>query len=97
MQDPSFSHNRSLLGCFFGTLSPSFLQILSTRLWFTFHPLDLPPIVVPLVTSLPKSEEPLERAGEPDDVAKVVLFLVSGAADFITGELILVDGGHLLC
>jgi len=40
---------------------------------------------------------PLGRMGEPDDVAKVVLFLVSGAADFITGELILVDGGHLLC
>ena len=40
---------------------------------------------------------PLGRMGEPDDIAKVVLFLVSGAADFITGELILVDGGHLLC
>jgi 2-deoxy-D-gluconate 3-dehydrogenase len=40
---------------------------------------------------------PLGRMGEPDDVAKVVLFLASGAADFITGELILVDGGHLLC
>jgi len=40
---------------------------------------------------------PLGRLGEPDDVAKVVLFLASGAADFITGELILVDGGHLLC
>jgi 2-deoxy-D-gluconate 3-dehydrogenase len=40
---------------------------------------------------------PVGRMGEPDDVAKVVLFLVSGAADFITGEIILVDGGHLLC
>jgi 2-deoxy-D-gluconate 3-dehydrogenase len=39
---------------------------------------------------------PLGRMGEPDDIAKVVLFLASGAADFITGELILVDGGHLL-
>jgi NAD(P)-dependent dehydrogenase (short-subunit alcohol dehydrogenase family) len=40
---------------------------------------------------------PLGRLGEPDDIAKVVLFLASGAADFITGELILIDGGHLLC
>ena len=40
---------------------------------------------------------PLGRLGEPDDIAKVVLFLASGAADFMTGELILVDGGHLLC
>jgi 2-deoxy-D-gluconate 3-dehydrogenase len=39
---------------------------------------------------------PVGRMGEPDDVAKVVLFLASRAADFITGELILVDGGHLL-
>ena len=39
---------------------------------------------------------PVGRMGKPDDVAKVVLFLASGAADFITGELILVDGGYLL-
>jgi len=38
----------------------------------------------------------LGRLGEPDDIAKVVLFLASGAADFITGELIIVDGGYLL-
>jgi 2-deoxy-D-gluconate 3-dehydrogenase len=40
---------------------------------------------------------PVGRLGKPDDIAKVVLFLASGAADFVTGELILVDGGHLLC
>jgi len=40
---------------------------------------------------------PVGRMGKPDDIAKVVLFLASGAADFVTGELILVDGGHLLC
>ena len=39
---------------------------------------------------------PLGRMGEPDDVAKVVLFLASAAADYITGSLLLVDGGHLL-
>jgi 2-deoxy-D-gluconate 3-dehydrogenase len=39
---------------------------------------------------------PVGHMGKPDDIAKVVLFLASGAADFITGELILVDGGHLL-
>jgi 2-deoxy-D-gluconate 3-dehydrogenase len=39
---------------------------------------------------------PLGRMGEPDDVAKVVLFLASSAADYITGSLLLVDGGHLL-
>jgi len=39
---------------------------------------------------------PLRRIGEPDDIAKVVLFLSSSAADYITGTLVLVDGGLLL-
>lgn len=39
---------------------------------------------------------PLGRAGEPDDIAKVAVFLASSAADYITGELIVVDGGRLL-
>ena len=39
---------------------------------------------------------PLHRLGEPDEAARVVLFLVSGAADYMTGSLVLVDGGYLL-
>ena len=39
---------------------------------------------------------PIGRLAGPDDVAKVVLFLASGAADYITGELIVADGGYLL-
>ncbi len=39
---------------------------------------------------------PLQKMGEPDDIAKVALFLASSAADYITGEVILVDGGYLL-
>jgi 3-oxoacyl-[acyl-carrier protein] reductase len=36
---------------------------------------------------------PLGRLGEPDDVAGAVRFLCSDEASFITGEVILVDGG----
>jgi len=39
---------------------------------------------------------PLGRMGEPDEVARVVLFLASKLADYITGEVIVVDGGYLL-
>lgn len=36
---------------------------------------------------------PLGHVGEPQDVAKAVLFLVSPAASYITGQTLCVDGG----
>lgn len=39
------------------------------------------------------NEIPLKRIGEPEDVAKVCLFLASELADYITGETINVNGG----
>jgi 2-deoxy-D-gluconate 3-dehydrogenase len=39
---------------------------------------------------------PVGRMGAPDDIAKVVVFLASPASDYVTGELIVVDGGRLL-
>ncbi len=38
---------------------------------------------------------PLRRPGKPEDVANVVLFLVSESASYITGQVINVDGGML--
>jgi 2-dehydro-3-deoxy-D-gluconate 5-dehydrogenase len=39
---------------------------------------------------------PMGRFGSPDDIAKVAVFLASSAADYMTGELVVVDGGRLL-
>jgi NAD(P)-dependent dehydrogenase (short-subunit alcohol dehydrogenase family) len=40
---------------------------------------------------------PLGRMAEPADVAAAVLFLSAPAADFITGQIIVVDGGVSAC
>ena len=39
---------------------------------------------------------PLDRYGEPDDVANAMAFLVSDAASYITGHTLVVDGGWIL-
>ena len=37
---------------------------------------------------------PLDRIGDPEDVAGAVLFLTSAAARHITGQTVIVDGGY---
>ena len=41
-------------------------------------------------------ETPLGRIGRPEDVAEGVFFLTSAAADFITGQVLAVDGGIVI-
>lgn len=43
-----------------------------------------------------KDETPLGRIGTPEDVARAVAFLCSDAADFITGDVMNVNGGFVI-
>ncbi len=37
---------------------------------------------------------PIGRLGQPDDIGNAVVYLASDAADFITGQILFVDGGY---
>jgi glucose 1-dehydrogenase len=39
---------------------------------------------------------PYQRMGEPEDIARVAIWLASDQADYITGTTIYVDGGMTL-
>jgi len=49
-----------------------------------------------LTRKIVEHRTPLGRMGEPEDVARVALFLASPDSDFVTGEGIVVDGGLTL-
>jgi 3-oxoacyl-[acyl-carrier protein] reductase len=43
-----------------------------------------------------RAAQPSGRLGQPEDIAEAVAFLGSNAAAFITGQILLVDGGRSL-
>ncbi len=58
--------------------------------------------LVAAITDSPQLSEdyrictPLPRVGEVEDIANMAMFLLSDAAGWVTGQIINVDGGHLL-
>ena len=43
-----------------------------------------------------KEETPLGRLGRPEDIAGAISFLASESADFITGQVIGINGGYII-
>jgi 3-oxoacyl-[acyl-carrier protein] reductase len=50
----------------------------------------------PELVSTVEARTPLRRLGQPEEMAKVVLFLVSPLASWVTGQTVFADGGYLL-
>ncbi len=65
------------------TLGPSFFEVGLSE-YITKSP-ELTEAIV--------SRTPLGRMGKPDELAEAVAYLASDAADFITGQIIYIDGG----
>lgn len=58
-------------------------------------PLTKPLTEDPKFTAWVKESCPLGRWGQPSDLAGPVVFLASAASDFVTGQILYVDGGWL--
>lgn len=61
--------------------------VIKTDMISEFSPMDLESL---------KEDTPLNRIGEPIDVANAVAFLFSSGADFITGQVLGVNGGFVI-
>lgn len=62
-------------------------------------------IRTPMTTGTKEEEErmqpavaiaPMKRMGEPEEIAKAVLFLSSSDASFVQGHALVVDGGYTI-
>ena len=57
---------------------------------------DMTAVLNPKIKTKIEENIPLKRLGTPEDVANLVAFLASDAADYITGQIMHVDGGLVI-
>ena len=59
----------------------------------SFFPTDLNKVLLEKLGEQIKQRNPMKRIGEDDDLKGVVVFLASEASRYVTGQVILLDGG----
>lgn len=69
-------------GCAVNCVSPGLIETRMTR------------SLVERVRSVMEESTPLGRVGDPDDIAVVIEFLVTAEPNYMTGEIIDIDGGR---
>lgn len=74
-------------------LAPHNIRVNSVAPTFIETPMTAPMLAKPEFRAFVDAMIPLGRIGRPDDVAAAVIYLVSPAADMVTGTSLLVDGG----
>ncbi|MBI3226743.1 MAG: glucose 1-dehydrogenase [Mycolicibacterium cosmeticum] len=77
-------------------LGPSWVRVNSIRPGLIRTEMVAPILDSPEISADYANCTPLPRPGEVEDIANAAIFLLSDAAQWITGQLLNVDGGHCL-
>lgn len=75
--------------------APDGIRVNAVAPWYIMTPLASPVLNNPEKRAGILSRTPMNRIGEPDEVASVVSFLSMPASGYVTGQTIAVDGGLL--
>ena len=78
-------------------LAPYNIRVNSIAPGFTYTGMTAKSFDSPEVRAFSESIIPNGRIAEPEDIAKVALFLLSDMAEYVNGETIFVDGGFKIC
>ena len=74
-------------------LAPRRITVNSIAPGMILTPMNQAAIDDPAVLKADEATIPLKRAGRPDEIAELALFLASPAADYVTGSTYVMDGG----
>lgn len=75
-------------------LGPSWVRVNSIRPGLIATDMVAPILSMPELSGDYAAQTPLPRHGEVEDIAAAAVFLLSDASDWITGQVINIDGGH---